>query len=384
MRDVAIIGAGMTLFRRRLLETPRELAGLASSAALEEAGMGAKDIDCIVLGNAPDDFDGLHRVGDHVGDVGGGLKPVVRVYAGGATGVLAPIAGWWHVASGACRSVLVVAEAKMSPVLPHPQAVFAYMWDPIIEQALSPNLLWVFALEMRRYMHECGLGKEQIALVSVKNKRNALDHPSAQAAATISVEDVLKSEVLVWPVQRLDVAPVSDGAAALVMVRGDDARSWTDTPVWVRGVGWSLDSSYWYNRELGFPRYVAESARMAYRMARVERPEKEIHVVEPYDAFDYKELHNLEGLGLAPRCGAAKMLEEGLLDRDGELPTTPSGGLLGVGNPISAAGVMKVAELFWQLRGQAGARQVRRSVERGLAQTWGDLMQASTVIILEV
>ncbi len=379
---VAIVGAGLTLFRRRMLETSRELAWEAARQALEAAGLEMKDIDCVVIGTAPDAFDGVHLNGEYLADAGGARKPTVRVYIGGATGVMVPIAAWWHVASGLCRTVLAVAEEKMSPAHPHPQGVFAYIWDPIVERPLGPNLIWIFALEMRRYMHKCGAKKEDIAIVSVKNKRNALDHPAAQAAANITVEDVLKSEVLVWPVQRLDISPVTDGAAALVLAAENIARRVTDTPIWVEGIGYTLDNTHWFNRELAYPRYLEYAARMAYRMAGIERPWKEIDVAEPYDPFDYKELHHIEGLMLARRCEAWKLAKEGYFNRDGELPTSPSGGLLGVGNPIAAAGLMKVAEIFWQLRYEAGKRQVKKPVHKGVAQAWGDLMQASTVIVL--
>ncbi len=380
---VAIVGAGLTLFRRRMLETPRELAWEAARMALEQAGIELKDVDCVVIGTAPDAFDGVHLNGEYLADGAGAAgRPHVRVYVGGATGVMVPIAAWWHAASGLCDVVLAVAEEKMSPAHPHPQGVFAYIWDPVLERPLGPNLLWIFALEMRRYMHVCGASKEDIALVAVKNKRNALDHPAAQAAANITVEDVLRSEVLVWPVQRLDVSPVTDGAAALVIAREKVARRLTDTPVWIEGVGWTLDNTHWYNRELAYPRYLEYAARMAYRMAGIERPWREIDVAEPYDPFDYKELHHIEGLMLARRCEAWRLLKEGYFDRDGELPTSPSGGLLGVGNPIAAAGLMKVAEIFWQLRYEAGRRQVKKPVHKGVAQAWGDLMQAATVIVL--
>ncbi|MEO0089952.1 MAG: thiolase domain-containing protein, partial [candidate division WOR-3 bacterium] len=111
---------------------------------------------------------------------------------------------------------------------------------------------------------------------------------------------------------------------------------------------------------------------------------REIDVVEPYDPFDYKELHHLEGLLLCDRGEAPQLLVDGKTQRDGELPVCPSGGLLGVGNPIAAAGLMKVIEIFWQLRGEAGKRQIAKKAKRGLAQAWGDLMQVGTVVILEI
>ncbi len=381
---VAVIGAGLTLFRRRLLETPQEMVWIASKKALEQANMDFKDIDCVVSGSAPDTFDGVHMKGEYYSEGAGSYgKLHFRVFVGGGTGVFVPVAGWWMVASGLCKKALIVAEEKMSSAAdPHPQAVFRHIWDPLIEKPLNPNLIWIFALEMHRYMHKCGVSKEDIALVAVKNKANALDNPIAQAAAKIAVEDVLKSEPLVYPVNRLDISPVSDGAGALVMVSEDVARRYTDTPIWVEGVGFALDTTSWTNRELAFPVYVKTAAEMAYKMAGIENPMKQIDVAEPYDPFDYKELHHMEGLGLAPRCKAAELTKEGVTQRDGDLPINPSGGLLGVGNPIAAAGLMKVAEIFWQLRGEAGRRQVKKPVYTGLAQAWGDLMQVGTVIIL--
>ncbi len=270
----------------------------------------------------------------------------------------------------------------MSHAYPHPQYVFHHIFDPVTEKPLGVNLIWIFALEMHRYMYKYNIKKEDIARVSVKNKRNALDHPAAQLGMKITVEDVLNSEVLVWPVQRLDISPVSDGAAAIVLVDEENAKQLTDEPIWIDGVGWTLDTMYWTNRDLAFPKYLYYAGKMAYKMAGIDNPRKEIDFAEVYDPFDYKELHHMEGLQLAKKGEAPILTREGVTERDGDLPINPSGGLLGVGNPIAAAGLMKVAEVFWQLRGEAGKRQVKKDVTTGLAQAWGDLMQVGTVIIM--
>jgi acetyl-CoA C-acetyltransferase len=384
MRRVAVVGAGMTLFRHRMLETGKEMAFEASRMALDQAGLDIKDVDSVVLGSAPDAFDGVHMKGEYLLDGAGGTrKPYTRVFVGGGTGVFVPIAAWWQVASGVADIVLVVGEEKMSPLLPHPQYAFWSIFDPILERPLGVTLLWIFSLEMRRYMHVYNVSEEDIALVAVKNKRNALDHPAAQLAANITVDDVLKSEPICWPVKRLDVSPTSDGAAAVVLASEDIARRISDDPVWITGVGWNVDSTYWTNRDLCYPEYLEKAANMAYRMAHISDPKKEIDFAEVYDPFDYKELHHMEGLQLARRGEAPKLTREGVTQRDGDLPINPSGGLLGVGNPIAAAGMMKIAEVFWQLRGEAGKRQVKKPVRRGLAQAWGDLMQVGTVVIME-
>ncbi len=383
-RKVAVVGAGMTQFVRRAKETPPELAFKAVRAALDSCDLTFADIDAVCLGTAPDSFDGIHMNGEYLSNGAAAFrKPYMRSYVGGGTGVFVPIQGWYHVASGLFDTVLVVAEEKMSSYYPHAQAAFLTIFDHTIERPLKPNLLWIFALEMNRYMTTYGISKADVARVSVLHKRNAADHPCALLGDPhITVEDVLQSETLAWPVQRLDVSPVSDGAVAIILAAEHVARRITDKPVWIEGVGWCLDTAYWTNRDLAYPRYVEVAAKMAYEMAGIKEPRKEIHIAEPYDPFDYKALHHLEGLQLAERGRAIELYLNGDAERTGNLPICPSGGLLGVGNPIAAAGLMKVAELFWQLRGEAGQRQVPGNPQRGIAQAWGDLMQVGTVIIL--
>jgi acetyl-CoA C-acetyltransferase len=149
----------------------------------------------------------------------------MRSYVGGGTGVFAGAQGWYHVASGLFDTCLVVCEEKMSSYYPHAQAAFLTIFDHTTERPLLPNLLWIFALEMNRYMQTYGISKEDIARVSVQHKRNAAGHPCAMLAkADITLEDVLNSEVLAWPVQRLDVSPVSDGAVAIVLAAEHEAH----------------------------------------------------------------------------------------------------------------------------------------------------------------
>ena len=383
-RRVAVVGAGMTRFVRRAQETGKELAWEASREALASCELSLDRIDAVCLTSAPDAFDGVHMKGEYLSDGAGAFgRPFMRTYVGGGSGVFTAIQAYYTVASGMADVVLAVAEEKMSSTQPHPQGAFLTIFDNVLERPLGPNLLWIFALEMNRYMTVHGLDKRDIASVAVKNKRNAADHPAALLGqADITVEDVLASETLAWPVQRLDVSPISDGAVALVVASEEAANQISGDPVWIQGVGWNLDTAYWTNRDLVFPEYVANAARMAYDMAGITEPRKQIHVAEPYDPFDYKELHHLEGLLLFDKGKAPEAARDGVLDRKGDLPSCPSGGLLGVGNPIAAAGLMKIAELFWQLRGEAGARQVPGTPERGVAQAWGDLMQVGTVVVM--
>ncbi|MBU1493247.1 MAG: thiolase domain-containing protein [Actinobacteria bacterium] len=384
MGRVAVIGAGMTRFVRRAEETPGELTALAVEMALADAGLTIDDIDAVCLGTAPDAFDGIHMNGENlIAGAGGSSKPYLRHFVGGGTGVFSPIHGWMHVASGKFKTVLVVAEEKMSPCVPHPAGAFLTIFDHTTEQPLELTLIHIFALEMARFMHAYGYTEEEIAQVSVNHKHNAIGHPAAQLAEQITVADVMNSTLLSWPVKRYDISPTSDGAVAIVMSTEDVARARGMTPVWIEGVGFRLDTAYWTTRDLAFPEYVAMAARDAYQMAGVTRPEAEIDVWEPYDPFDYKALHHMNGL-LQDRSGrlVKRLLADGALTREGSHPMCPSGGALGVGNPIAATGLMKIAELYFQLSGQAGSRQIQKDVRRGIAQAWGDLMQVGTVVIM--
>jgi len=384
MSRVAVIGAGMTRFVRRAEETPGELAAQAVEMALADAGLEMKDIDSVCLGTAPDAFDGIHMNGENlIAGAGANRKPYLRHFVGGGTGIMSPIHGWMHVASGKFKNCLVVTEEKMSPCVPHPAGAFITIFDHTTEQPLELTLIHIFAIEMARFMAVYGYKEEEIALVSVQNKLNALDHPAAQIAQKITVEDVMNSRLLSWPVKRLDISPTSDGAVAIVLANEQIARSHCKAPAFIDGVGFRLDTAYWCTRDLGFPTYVSMAARDAYKMAGITKPEDEIDVWEPYDPFAYKALHHMNGL-LMDKTGrkTKDLLLSGAFARDGSHPMCPSGGALGVGNPIAATGLMKVAELYFQLTGQAGKRQVKKTAHRGITQAWGDLMQVGTVVLM--
>lgn len=381
--EVAVVGVGQTKFEYQSKKTTQELVFEAAKKALDDAGMTLEEIDTVVYGSAPDGFDGINMKGEHVIDAAGALgKPFERVFVGGATGALAPITGYYHVASGLSRATLVICQEKMSPCKPKPQGLFNTIFDEFTERPMGINLIYIFALEMNRYMTVNKIKLETLAKVSVKNKKNAMDNPYAQLPMEITVEDVLNAPVMAYPVTKYHISPSSDGAAAAVLVNKNIAK-YKEKPVWIAGVGWCLDSTYWTNRDLAYPKYVEYAARQAYNMAGIKNPQKEIQVAEPYDPFSYKELQHAEGLLLANRGEGWKLIEEGIAYRDGKLPLSPSGGLLGVGNPIAAAGMMKFNEIVLQLRGDAGKRQVKNNPKVGVVQAWGGLMQFTGVLVLK-
>jgi acetyl-CoA C-acetyltransferase len=234
---------------------------------------------------------------------------------------------------------------------------------------------------MNRYLYETKTTKEQCARVVVKNKKNALDNPQAAYGAKMTVDDVLASEPFFYPLNRLDISPLADGCVVMVLASESIARKLTDTPVWVRGVGWNSDTSWLETRDWGRAIHTELAAKMAYKMADIKNPKKEICFVEIDDMFSYKELQNLEALELCRRGEAGKLTEEGVTERTSDLPINPSGGLLGVGYSLEASGLQKVLEVVLQLRGEAGKRQIP-DAETGLAQVWRGIPTASGAVAI--
>ena len=165
----------------------------------------------------------------------------------------------------------------------------------------------------------------------------------------------------------------------MVLASDNVARKLTDTPVWIKGVGWNSDTPWLETRDWGRAIHIELAAKMAYKTARIRNPRKEICLAEIDDMFSYKELENLEALGFCRRGEAGKLTEEGITDRDGDLPVNPSGGLLGVGYSLETSGLQKLLEVVVQLRGEAGERQIP-NVETGLAQVWRGIPTTSGAV----
>jgi acetyl-CoA C-acetyltransferase len=227
------------------------------------------------------------------------------------------------------------------------------------------DMITACAMQANAYMDRTGLKPEDTALVSVKNHGNALKNPLAQLPMKISVDDVLKSEMIADPLRKLDCSPVSDGCCAIIIANESVAAKFKRKPVWVKGLSFCTDSFFFGDRDLARSNALAQAAGNAYRMAGIKDPKKEIDLVELYDAFTYQELLWLEEMGLAEYGKAATSLKKGEYNLDGRLPVNPSGGLM-AGHPVIAAGLYRIAEVVLQLRGEAGERQVRKA-KTGLA-----------------
>lgn len=376
---VAIVGIGYTPFRSITPDVSfKEMMFEAAFKAYEDAGVCARhDIDSFV--NCAEDFTEGRSIFDiHVPDnLGGVLRSVHTICHDGIVGL---IGGYMLVCTGQFSIVAVESHSKLSNMLT-PNYLVAHATDPVLNKPLGYNPGYIAGMEMNRYLYETGTTKEQCALVSVKNKRNALDNHLASYGDRITVEDVLHSEMAFSPLSSLDTSATADGGIVMVLASEEKARVLAQKPVWIRGVGWCSDSPSLETREWGAAVYARLAAEMAYKQAGIRHPRKEIHLAEIDDTFSYKELQHLEALKLCRKGEAGAMVEEGATEREGELPVNVSGGSLGVGRMGEATGLQRTLEVVLQLRGEAGKRQVPNA-RVGLAQSWRGIPTTSGAVIV--
>ena len=377
LREVAIIGVGCTGFKSITPEVSyKELMFEAATRAYEDAGVDPrKDIDAFVC-CSEDYWEGYSIFDEFVPDqLGAALRHLFTVSADGLFGLAT---AYMLIRTGEIDTVVVEAHSKASDVLTFP-GIVSFALDPIFNRPIGGHPHYVAGLEMNRYLHETGTTREHCAQVVVKNKRNALANPYAAHATSLTVEDVLDSEPLFHPLNRLDISPLADGGIVMVLASGHVAKKLSEKPVWIRGVGWNSDTSWLESREWGRAVYAELAAEMAYKMAGIRNPSKEIDFAEIDDMFSYKEPQHLEALKLCKRGEAGKLTEEGVTERCGDMPVNPSGGLLGVGYALEASGLQKALEVVLQLREEAGKRQVCNATT-GLAQIWRGVPTATGAV----
>ena len=374
---VAIIGVGWSGFRPVTPELSyKELIYQAAVKAYTDAGVDPRrDIQSFVT-VAEDFHEGTSIFDEYTPDqLGAALKPVHTITGDGLHGLAT---GTMLIRTGMFDLVAVEAHSKASNILTLPE-VTAYAQDPLLNRPLRLNTHFVAGMEMNRYLYETGTTPEQCAAVVVKNRRNALKNPSAPYGADLSLEEVLSGQPLSWPLNRREVAELSDGAIVVVLASEERARALTDNPIWILGLGWINDSPSLEYREWGQLPYLQKAARMAYRQAGIRSPIGVIDFAEVDDTYAYKELQSLEALGLCGIGEAGEITQEGLTEPDGELPVNVSGGSLGMGNLLDSTGLSRLLEVVLQLRGQAGARQLEH-VESGLAQSWRGVPTTSAAV----
>jgi len=379
MRKVAIVGAGHSGFRSMTPDMSyKELMYEAAAKAYEDAGVDPRrDVESFV--SVAEDFnEGTSIFDEYVPDqIGGVLKPVHTISGEGIHGL---IAAYMQVLTGAMDIVMVEAHSKASNVLTLSDVV-AYAMDPIYNRPLGANPLFIAGMEMNRYLYETGTTEEQCAQVVVKNRGNGFLNPSAAYGASFSMDAVMSSETVAYPLKRLEISSHADGAIVMVLTSGDVAEELTDLPIWIRGVGWCNDTPSLETRDWEGAIYARRSAELAYRVAGIRNPRLEIDFAEVDDTFAYKELQHMEALGLCREGEAGFLAEEGATELDGELPINPSGGSLGVGHLLDASGLARVLEVVSQLRGEAGQRQLE-DVETGLAFGWRSLPTTSGAAVV--
>ncbi|OGF52666.1 MAG: hypothetical protein A2Z21_10200 [Candidatus Fraserbacteria bacterium RBG_16_55_9] len=279
--------------------------------------------------------------------------PITRVENACATGSDTFRNACFSVAAGLYNVVLVVGAEKMhdEPGGLLQRADLKRLW-----MGRGVTMPAFFGLRATAYMHKYGITREQVALVSVKNHHNGSLYPHAHLRFECSVEDVVNAPYVSYPLGLYDCCPVTDGAAALILARADIATRYTDNPVYVLGSGLATDS-FVRGGDLTNFRASQNAAKQAYETAGV-KPE-DIDVAEIHDCFSITELISYEDLGFAEPGQGVKLLDEGHVHLGGEKPINPSGGLLAKGHPLGATGAAQIAELYEQLRGEAGPVQVK-------------------------
>jgi acetyl-CoA acetyltransferase len=393
MRDVAIVGMGCTKFKARWIDkTYYELAFDAAKMALEDAGIDKNRIDCAVYGIYNDFFQRQYQPDAFVHDyVGLGLKPMVRVNSGGATGGAALRIGYAEVASGLYDVCLVLGVEKcadcynyeVAMATPEVLRAILYTADMTYDNPAGRTAASGFALAVVAHREKYGNPtNEQMAKVSVKNHFNATKNPVAQSPKVITVEDVLNSRMIVEPFRFYDNCLYTEGASAVILASKKVAQQITDKPVWISGLGASADYVMPGNR----PNiYTFESSRIAakkaYEMAGITNPLKELDLAELHDAFTGTEIMAYEDCFFCEEGRGGDLIDQGAVMPDGEIPVNLSGGLIGCGHAVGATGIMQTYEIATHLRGKAGERQVPNA-RRGLVQSIGGTLCTWTVCLV--
>ncbi len=373
MRDVAVIGAGITKFGERWDTSFRDLCTEAGIAALEDANVAGEQIDALFVGSmSAGRFVGQEHVGalvaDYVG-LGGELHtPATRVEAACASGGLAFRQAVAAVSSGMSDVVIAAGVEKMTDVGDSTD-VLAGAADREWESFAGATFPGLYAMIACDYMHKYGLTHEQLAQVAVKNHFHGARNPYAQFQNEITQATVMNSTLVASPLRLFDCSPVSDGAAVVVVCPLEKAREFTDTPIKVLASAQAGDTIALHDRpDFSTMGATVAAGNSAFRQAKLER--KDIDFVEVHDCFTIAELCAIEDLGFVPKGTAGKFTEQGETQLGGKLPVNTSGGLKACGHPVGATGIKQIWEVVQQLRGDGGKRQVE-GAEIGMTQNVG-------------
>ncbi|MDG7049256.1 MAG: thiolase domain-containing protein [Nitrososphaerota archaeon] len=364
MRKVAILGATMTKFGK-LTQGLDELLLEPSLTAIESSKLSEKDLDLLYISNMlGGELTKQVSLGTMLADELGVKIGADRIENGPAAGASAIKDAFIAIKSGLFDLVLVAGAEKMTHMATEVISEYiSYMLHPV-ERMSGATLPSLGAMLARLYMKQYGVTSEDLAMIAVKNHKNALNNPYAHLQKMVTVDNLLHSNemekinpMVADPLRRFDISPISDGGAAVVLAELEVAKKYTDLPVTIEGFGQATDSLALHERPLPTDiNAVKEASKQAFKMSGIS-PDQ-IDVAELHDAFTILELVESEDAGFFEKGTAHKMVREGQTEIGGKLPINTSGGLKARGHPLGATGLSQVVELVWQLRGEARGRQV--------------------------
>jgi acetyl-CoA C-acetyltransferase len=381
MERVAVIGASMTQFGQRDAWI-RELLAEAGQACLDDAGVSPDAVDHLYVSNmASGEFEGQTGVPNALAhDLAAVPAYTARIDQTSSSGGAGVYAAWQSVAAGVSDMTMLVGGEKMTHrTTGEATDVIASLTHPV-EYKHGVTLPSFAGMTARLYLDTYDAPRESLGKVAVKNHRNGVDNPHAQFRKEVDLETVLESPVVADPLRLYDFCPITDGSAALLFCPESVAREYTDDYAVVSGIGGATDTHVVHERAdpttMGG---VVNSSELAYEMADIEPDD--VDVAELHDMFTILEFLQSEDLGFFEKGEGWKAVEEGVTDRDGDLPINTSGGLKSKGHPLGASGVAQVYEIYAQLVGEAGDRQV--DAETGLACNVGGFGNCVTTTVME-
>jgi len=368
---VAIIGMGCTRFGERWDMSAEDLMVDAFKEALEDAGIEKKDIQAAWQSNQLIQC----NVGTSALPMANALKlpfiPVTHVENMCASGSEAFRGACYAVASGAVDIALALGVEKVKDIgyggLPDANELMIFgTLGRIIYPSWDNTNPGMFAQLAVKYFERYGLsmeeGKKAIGQISVKSHHNGSMNPKAHLRREITIDDVMNAPMITWPLGLLDCCGVSDGAAAAIVVRADRAKEFRKDPIYVKALQIAVDSGedLWHQAyDYTHVETTVRAATRAYKEAGITNPREEISMMEVHDCFSITEMVTYEDLLISPRGKAKQDIDDGFYELDGKIPCQPDGGLKCFGHPIGASGLRMLYEMYLQLQGKAGPRQIK-------------------------
>jgi acetyl-CoA C-acetyltransferase len=380
---VAIVGVGHSRFGRRTDVNVGELAFESIREAVDDAGVERSEIKNVVVGTMGSWYEESLPavvVNEYAGLSGAGT---MRVEAACASGSAALKSAYNSIMSGETDVALAVGVEKMTEV-DSPTSVEligragSYMWE---FENFGMTFPAYYALYAVSHMNRYGTTEEDLARVAVKAHHYGAMNPLAHFQKEITLEKAMTSPVVAWPLKLYDACPLSDGSASVVLASEEVAMKLTDTPIWIKGVGYSSDTANLSRRGdyVGLEA-AALAADRAYSMAKVSPGD--IDVATAHDCFTIAELMAYEDLGFCKKGDGARLVREGQTEIGGRIPVNVDGGLKAKGHPVGATGVSMAVEITKQLRGEGGKRQVPLKKGLGLVHNVGGTGHYAYVTIL--